>query len=288
MGERGSGGRVVVEVWESPPSLAAAAAFARCTLRALVWRQAVTLSVPGKRLSARSASFPFGDIMKAFQWRWTGTLPLAWVPLNLKSNSRCWGYMACVTSSSFSTSRASEARASICCSPGASACCAFHRSINRAFWLKMSGMLPTSLKSTGGSNKPSSTGCNRMSPRATAAHARVASHATRRNRCLCGPGSILSVSLRMTKRGSRKSTKRSRQPGNHTAAKSATSNAARAQRCHVFRWGKQTMSETAATTSSTMHVKNSGVSGGNAASPTLGGERPQAATAATKATAETR
>mmetsp|Transcript_34789 Transcript_34789/g.104010 ORF Transcript_34789/g.104010 Transcript_34789/m.104010 type:complete len:231 (+) Transcript_34789:443-1135(+) len=230
--------------------------------------------------------------MSVFQCMCTGTFlpPFSEdAPVYLKRSRRCFSSSACVVSWSPSTSSASAAAKSICCSLGASAGGGRQRSSSMAFWSKMSGRpASTPSRSAGGSKRPSCTGWSMMSHSATAAHTSVVTQEAWRRRCLCWPGSAFTVSLRMTKRGSRKSMKRSRQPSNHTATKSARSSAVRAQRCQVFRCGKQITSETAATMSSARQVRNSPVSGGSAASPTLVGERPQAATAATKATAEMR
>mmetsp|Transcript_31678 Transcript_31678/g.79956 ORF Transcript_31678/g.79956 Transcript_31678/m.79956 type:complete len:336 (+) Transcript_31678:592-1599(+) len=154
------------------------------------------------------------------------------------------------------------------------------------FWSHRSGS-PSST-SSGTSNRPSCTGCNIMSHNATDAHKSVVAQLARRKCCRCFPGNALSVSLRTTNSGSSKSTRMSRQASNQTAAKSTTSKAKSAHKCQVFRCGKQITRATEAAASRAMHVKNSPDSGGRAASPTLGGFRPQAATAATKQTAETR
>mmetsp|Transcript_45414 Transcript_45414/g.126032 ORF Transcript_45414/g.126032 Transcript_45414/m.126032 type:complete len:214 (+) Transcript_45414:487-1128(+) len=201
----------------------------------------------------------------------------------LNTQRRCFSSNVCVFSWSFSMPRPSAAMAIKSCSPTTFADGRQRR--RSILWAsQMSGKLSCSI----GSNRPSCTGCNMMSHKATLAHNRVKIHDVRRRRWRCCPGKALSVSLRTTKSGSRSSMARSRQFSNQIATKRPAKSATRAQRCHVPKCGKQITRETAAAASSARHVKNSPASGGNAASPTFGGDRPQAATAATKETAAIR
>mmetsp|Transcript_93112 Transcript_93112/g.252587 ORF Transcript_93112/g.252587 Transcript_93112/m.252587 type:complete len:218 (+) Transcript_93112:689-1342(+) len=173
--------------------------------------------------------------------------------------------------------------------PGAPAAPCRHRSRSMEPGSQRSASPSSRLSNeSAGSKRPSCTGCSMMSQSATAAHRRVVAQAARRRRCRCWPGSALSVSLRTTRSGSRTSTNMSLQPSNHTATNMTARRAAKIHRCQVFRCGKQITSEMAAAASSARHVTNSPVSGGSAASPTFGGDRPQAATAITYAIAESK
>mmetsp|Transcript_10573 Transcript_10573/g.24053 ORF Transcript_10573/g.24053 Transcript_10573/m.24053 type:complete len:204 (+) Transcript_10573:564-1175(+) len=166
----------------------------------------------------------------------------------------------------------------------------FHLNINMALgshkslWAGSSSLSISSCSH----NASSCTGCMMMSQSATEPHTIVVAHAIRRNICRWGPGCNLSESLRTTITGSTRSTTSSRQSLKKTATKRPANSADRAHKCQVFRCGKHTTSEMAAIASTAMHVNTSPLSGGNAASPSLGGERPEAATAARKATAETK
>mmetsp|Transcript_43960 Transcript_43960/g.82144 ORF Transcript_43960/g.82144 Transcript_43960/m.82144 type:complete len:206 (-) Transcript_43960:790-1407(-) len=140
-------------------------------------------------------------------------------------------------------------------------------------------------RESGSSKRPSCTGCSMMSHMATAPQTKQQAQETLLSVSRCLPGSALSVSLRTTKSGSSRSIRRSRQPSNQVAAKRAMRRAVMAHRCQLFRCGKQITSATEATKSSTRQEKNSPVCGGSAEFPTLGGERPHAAMAATNAMA---